>query len=129
VAEFGGKGCVRPMIEAVQQALEATGRISTKDAASFWYFPSIGEYAPLLERHGLAVSSALLFDRPTPLEDGEVGLRVWLKMFANLFFVGLSDEQERETLRLVEQQLRPTYFREGTWVAPYVRLRVLAKKA
>jgi trans-aconitate methyltransferase len=127
VAEFGGKHCMRPVIEAVQQVLGETDA-SAQGTTPFWYFPSIGEYAPLLERHGLAVSTALLFDRPTPLEGGEEGLGVWLKMFGNLFFVGLSDEQEREVLRQVEVQLRPTYFRDGTWIAPYTRLRIVATK-
>ncbi len=127
VAEFGGKGNMKALIAAMAQAMESSG-ISARDAASFWYFPSIGEYATLLERHGLAVSSALLFDRPTPLEGGEEGLRVWLKMFGSPFFLGLPPEQEREIVRQVEEQLRPTLFRDGTWIAPYVRLRIVAAK-
>ena len=43
-----------------------------------WYFPSIGENPSLLEKHGLDVRSALLFETPTPLEDGEMGLRNWI---------------------------------------------------
>ena len=41
-----------------------------------FYFPTVGEYAPMLERHGLQVRAALLFDRPTPqqTEDGSGGL-------------------------------------------------------
>ena len=46
-----------------------------------WFYPSVAEYAGLLEQHGLEVTYALLFDRPTPLEDGERGLRTWLEMF------------------------------------------------
>ena len=38
-----------------------------------WYFPGIAEYATLLEGCGLEVRYALLFDRPTPLDDGETG--------------------------------------------------------
>jgi trans-aconitate methyltransferase len=127
VAEFGGKGCVRAFIEAVYTAMEAAG-YPTKRETPFWFFPSIGEYAPLLERQSLAVTSALLFDRPTPLEDGEAGLRLWLKMFGNLFFLGMSAEQQSEVIRQVEMQLRPTCYRDGTWIAPYVRLRIVALK-
>jgi trans-aconitate 2-methyltransferase len=127
VAEFGGKHCMRPVIEAVQQALGETDP-SARGTPPFWYFPSIGEYAPLLERHGLAVSTALLFDRPTPLEGGEEGLRVWLKMFANLLFDGMTEERQREMFARVEAQLRPTYFRDGAWIAPYTRLRIAATK-
>ncbi|HLW02623.1 MAG TPA: class I SAM-dependent methyltransferase [Ktedonobacterales bacterium] len=127
VAEFGGKHCMRPLIEAVQQALGENDPTAW-GTTSFWYFPSVGEYATLLERHGLAVSTALLFDRPTPLEGGEEGLRVWLKMFGNLFFEEMTEEREREVVEQVEAQLRSTYFRDGTWIAPYTRLRVVAAR-
>ena len=126
-AEFGGKGNMRAVNEAVTQALADNGA-PVKQVGSIWYFPSVGEYATLLERHGLAVTTALLFDRPTPLEGGEEGLHLWLKMFGTPFFVGLPEDQERAVVRQVEDQLRPTLFHEGTWTAPYVRLRVVAKK-
>jgi trans-aconitate 2-methyltransferase len=75
VAEFGGRG----NIASVQAALRAVlGRVA--DEQSPWYYPSIGEYTPLLERHGLEVRDASLFDRPTPLE-GEEGMENWLRMF------------------------------------------------
>jgi trans-aconitate methyltransferase len=127
VAEFGGKGNMRALIVAVADALEAMGYPSA-GAASFWYFPSIGEYAALLERQGLEVTSALLFDRPTPLEGGDEGLRVWLKMFGASFMAALSAEQQAELVQRVEERLRPTQYREGTWIAPYRRLRVVATK-
>jgi trans-aconitate methyltransferase len=124
VAEFGGKHCMRPLIEAVQRAIGS----AVTGTTSFWYFPSIGEYAALLEQHGLAVSTALLFDRPTPLEDGEAGLGFWLKMFGNLFFEGMAEEHQREVVQRVEEQLRPAYYHDGTWIAPYTRLRIVASK-
>ena len=78
VAEFGGKGNIATIIFALQQSLREIANI---EADFGWYYPSIGEYASLLERHGLMVRMALLFDRPTKLEDGEKGLRNWLQMF------------------------------------------------
>ncbi len=127
VAEFGGKGNMKPLIDVVSQALEALG-YRQNGPTSFWYFPSVGEYATLLERQGLEVASAQLFDRPTPLEDGEEGLRIWLKMFGSPFFVGMPTEQQGVVVQQVEAQLRPTYYREGIWIAPYRRLRVVASK-
>ncbi|HEU5369911.1 MAG TPA: methyltransferase domain-containing protein [Ktedonobacterales bacterium] len=128
VAEFGGKGNMQALIVAVVEALEAMG-YSSEGVASFWYFPGIGEYAALLERQGLEVTSALLFDRPTSLEGGDEGLRVWLKMFGTSFLAALSAEQQAELVRRVEERLRPTQYRDGTWIAPYRRLRVVATKA
>src|SRR5579859_826237 len=78
VAEFGGKGNVAHIITATEQSLE---ELLGMRVESGWYFPSLGEYATLLEKHGLAVCSALLFDRPTKLEEGENGLRNWIMMF------------------------------------------------
>jgi trans-aconitate 2-methyltransferase len=127
VAEFGGKGNMRALIVAVADALAALGYPSA-GVASFWYFPIIGEYAALLERQGLEVTSALLFDRPTPLEGGDEGLRLWLKMFGTSFMAALSAEEQAELVRRVEERLRPTQYRDGTWIAPYRRLRVVAHK-
>ena len=105
VAELGGKG-------NTQSILDVVGR-------NDWYFPSIGEYASLLEQHRLEVVQAVLFDRPTPLE-GEHGLRDWLNMF---FKPPLSEfEVER-----AERCLRPKLFRDGTWYLDYRRLRIVAK--
>src|SRR5438105_1508573 len=104
VAEFGGKGNIASIIAAAR--------------FNPWYFPSIGEYATLLERNALTVTSAALFDRPTPLE-GEAGLREWLDMF---FKPPLpSNEVDR-----IEAELRPVLFRDGAWFIDYKRLRVVA---
>ncbi|MGI8989867.1 MAG: class I SAM-dependent methyltransferase [Bryobacteraceae bacterium] len=117
VAEFGGKGNVQAVVAAMAEAMPG--------AKSPWYFPSIGEYAPLLERHGLEVVSARLFDRPTPL-DGEDGMRDWLRMFAASFFDGVAMERRESRLREVETVLRPKLHRDGKWVVDYKRLRVVA---
>lgn len=68
-AEFGGKGNIAALRNAIRQALRAPG-IARNEEWNPWYYPSIGEYASLLERHGLAVRYATLFDRPTALEEG-----------------------------------------------------------
>ena len=79
VAEFGGKGNVAGLMEAAEYAWKKL-RPGTP-IESPWFYPGVAEYAGLLERHGLEVTYAFLFDRPTPLEDGERGLRTWLEMF------------------------------------------------
>ena len=78
VAEFGGRGNVRTIVSALDAASRAIGLGAWEHP---WYYPGIGEYAPLLERAGLEVTDAFLFDRPTLLE-GEEGLRHWVQMFA-----------------------------------------------
>jgi len=71
VAECGGNGNVRELEGAIETvaAKYHTGPIPEKRT----YYPAVGEYAALLEAHGLEVTFAQLFDRPTPLE-GEDGM-------------------------------------------------------
>jgi trans-aconitate 2-methyltransferase len=120
VAEFGGSGNVA----SVQAALRAVlGPIA--DEQSPWYYPSIGEYTPILERHGLEVRSASLFDRPTALE-GEDGLDHWLRMFMPAYLRHYSSERADDILRQLVEHLRPSRYRDGTWTMDYRRLRVTA---
>ena len=125
VAEFGGKGNVAAIVTALQQALEERGHTRVD---SGWYFPSIGEYATLLENHGLEARSALLFDRPTQLTDGEMGLRNWIMMFAERMFREVPGDVKQQVVDTAEEKLRPALFQEGHWYADYRRLRILAYK-
>ncbi len=125
VAEFGGKGNVATITTAVEQALWEL----THTKVDFgWYFPSIGEYASLLEQHGFAVQMALLFDRPTKLEEGEHGLRNWIQMFGDRIFANVSAEVKQQALESTEEKTRTQLFKDGNWFADYRRLRIVAYK-
>ena len=88
----------------------------------------MGEYALLLERHGLEVRSASLLDRRTKLDDGRAGLRNWLEMFRGEVFRGMDEGMKKEIIARVEDQLRSALFRDGAWYADYRRLRITASK-
>ena len=118
IAEFGGHG----NIASVQAALRAVFGPSA-DERSPWYYPSIGEYAPILERHGFEVCNASLFDRPTPLE-GEEGLANWLHMFTGTYLRDLSPSAADDAVRQLVEHLRPTLYHDGLWTVDYRRLRV-----
>ena len=77
VAEFGGKGNVKTILDALAAV---TGRQDLNP----WYFPGLAEYVARLDSAGLTVTFAHLFDRPTPL--GEAGVAGWLTMFGQRFF-------------------------------------------
>ncbi|MEH2359296.1 class I SAM-dependent methyltransferase [Nostoc sp.] len=126
VAEFGGKGNVEAIATALSSALEAFN-ISAQ-TLNPWYFPSIAEYATLLEQQGFDVIHAILFPRPTPLAEGEAGMANWIQMFASSFLAGLSGEQQTQVIRAVEEQLKPTLYQQGTWTADYRRIRIVAIK-
>ncbi|MBM4422245.1 MAG: methyltransferase domain-containing protein [Chloroflexi bacterium] len=125
VVEFGGKGNAATIVSAAQRSLAELGLPNVDPG---WYFPSVGEYASLLERHGLAVERAMLFDRPTPLEDGERGLRNWFDMFGGAFVRAVPDEMKPRFLETVEDHARRTQLRDGHWIVDYRRLRVVARK-
>lgn len=122
VAEFGGKGNIRELLRLTLSVLRRHGYA----AANPWYFPSIGEYAAILERHGLELRVAALFDRPTPLDNPETGLTDWLRMFGGAIFGGIPATQSDEILAEITAEARPLLFQEGHWVADYRRLRVHA---
>lgn len=122
VAEFGGRGNVRAIMTALDVAVEKT---IGEAVGSPWYYPSVGEYATVLERHGLEVTQAALFDRPTPL-DGPDGLRRWVEMFCGSFLARIPPGRRDEFLARVEDAARPHLYRDGGWVADYRRLRVVA---
>jgi trans-aconitate 2-methyltransferase len=124
VAEFGGKGNVKAIVAALLDAARATG---SQTGEIPWYFPTIGEYAGLLERGGLEVTSACLFDRPTPLE-GDDAMGRWLEMFFAQPLSKLADETRDQFIGAVEDRLRPLLFRNGTWYADYRRLRITARR-
>ncbi|AFZ25739.1 methyltransferase family protein [Cylindrospermum stagnale PCC 7417] len=127
VAEFGGKGNVDAIAKALETTLDAIA-IPEPQALNPWYFPSIGEYATLLEKQGFDVIYANLFSRPTPLAEGETGMANWIQMFASAFLAGLSVEQQIQVIRTVEKHLKPTLYHAGTWTADYRRIRIVAIK-
>ena len=125
VAEFGGKGNVATIITAIQQSIWELVHIEVNHG---WYYPSIGEYTPMLEKYGLAVQSAILFDRPTKLEDGENGLRNWIHMFCASMFRDVPDAMKEQVLHSTEEKVRDRLFMVDHWIADYRRLRIMAAK-
>lgn len=125
VAELGGKGNIRQMEGAIEAVLRRYLGDSLPPRRT--WFPSVSEYAGVLEECGLEVYSALLFDRFTPLE-GSDGMEQWLRQFAVYYFEALPREQAGQAMREVVEELRPSLFREGKWYADYRRLRIIAIK-
>jgi trans-aconitate 2-methyltransferase len=124
VAEFGGKGNVRTIAAAL---VEAAREFGCGPWANPWYFPSVGEYASLLERGGLEVTYAALFDRWTPLQ-GQHGLRHWVTMFANDILDHVGPDRREAFLADIEARTRAVLYRDGGWQADYRRLRIVAHR-
>ena len=126
VAELGGRGNVAAVLAAAHAAADSIG-VASEGLVEANYFPTVGEYASLLERQGFEVGTAALFDRPTPLE-GEGGLRDWLRMFRGSFLDAVPAPRHEEFFRAAEAFARPTLYRDGVWSADYRRLRITARR-
>ena len=85
VFECGGHGCGARIHAALAREFEAHGLAYELP----FYFPTIGEYAPLVEAAGMRVTHALLFDRPTALK-GPNGMADWIRMFVQRPFEGMA---------------------------------------
>jgi len=126
VVEFGGKGNIAALMDAVERAWRKLGKGAVPRP---WYYPSVAEYAGLLEKHELEVTYAMLFDRPTALEDGAQGLRNWLEMFGGVFLESVKPEEREGVISAVEREARVALFHDDHWVMDYRRLRVVARNA
>lgn len=127
VAELGGRGNVQVLVDSAYRALKQLG-IPDPERYNPWYFPSVGEYATLLERQGLEVTLVAMFDRATPLEGGMTGLKDWFAMFGARLHEALAPARHAEFFRLVESYAAPRLLQRGQWVADYRRLRIVATK-
>jgi trans-aconitate methyltransferase len=124
VAELGGAGCVQTVRDAVRDELAERGVAGHGTPA--WFFPSVPQYARVLEQAGLFVRSAVWFERPTRLEGGG-GLSDWLELFCLPLLRALGPERDA-VVAGVEGRCRSRLYRDGAWWLDYARLRVVATK-
>jgi len=127
-AEFGGKGNIQRLVEGFYRAFSALG-MREPDGVSPWFYPSVAEYAGLLEKHGVEVREAWLFERPTILEEGERGLENWIRVFRQTLIERMGEENGQQWIQEVERQCRAELFHDGSWELDYRRLRIAAWKA
>lgn len=126
IAEFGGKGNVKSITDAIAAAAENLG-LTDKIVNNFWFFPSVAAYTSLLELKGFEVEQAWLFDRPTKLS-GENGMYDWINQFAQHAFKNLNAIEAESIKNLAITILKPHYYINGEWIADYKRLRIKAWK-
>ncbi len=127
VLEFGGKGNVKIIIDAVDKILKESG-YPEKAEIKNWYFPTISEYTTLLESNGFEVELAQLYERPTELTDSENGIKEWLLMFGTVVFKDLNVEVRDQIIDKIQEEVKGRCFINGKWFADYMRIRILATK-
>lgn len=128
VAELGGTGNVAALVAALYQALAEVG-VPAERVRHPWYFPTVGEYASLLEAAGFEVQHMQLFDRPTPLDDCPNGPADWVRAFAGDFLAAVPPAEHDRVGARVTELVRPRLYRDGRWFADYRRLRFVAVRS
>ena len=123
VGEFGGKGNVQTIREALHTSLRK--RCIDPWQVDPWYYPAPEDYAELLKTFGFYVDCIELIPRPTKLPGDIVQ---WLELFAQPFTKSVADADKQgfvhEVRDALECQLRQS---DGCWYADYVRLRFKAE--
>lgn len=123
VFECGGFGNAQIVHDALEEAFVKRGLVYSVAK----YFPSVGEYATMLEAAGFKVVFAALFDRFTPLV-GESGLTDWIALFQPNSFEGMSEQEKDTLIQEAVESTRTELYVDGTWHVDYVRLRMKALK-
>ena len=127
VAEFGGEGNVKLITDTIIDTIREHG-YSFEDDDFPWYFPSIGQYATLMERIGFRVTYAIHFDRPTKLADSKDGLKDWIDMFGRNLLIKIPKKEQEKIIEEVEKELSQKLIRNKNWFADYKRIRVIGIK-
>lgn len=125
VAEMGGAGNIAPIRAALRA--EADARDVDPDTLDPWYFPSETSYLDRLATAGFHIERSHSFERPTQLP-GDVA--DWLTTLARPFVTAFAEGAARDAyVAAVRERLAGEMrHRDGQWVAPYVRLRFVARK-
>lgn len=124
VCEFGGFRNTEHILTAFREEYEKAGETFQNP----FFYPTVLQYQNLLEYSGFEIDMVRDFDRPTPLADGEQGLRNWLTQFYTENLSCLDEQQREEVLSSVEARLRPILWKDGQWIADYRRIQAKAKK-
>ncbi|HET7899739.1 MAG TPA: class I SAM-dependent methyltransferase [Candidatus Nanopelagicales bacterium] len=130
VVEMGGSGNVRRAHESISAARRDVGL--DPDVRSSWTFPTPGEQAVRLERHGFRVRLVSLYDRPTPLNPGDTAAD-WARMFGAVLVDDVPTASRAAFDHAVDAHAsaagldrRPDG--EPGWWIDYVRLRFVAER-
>ena len=126
VAELGGAKNIQAIVDAIQAA-SVLLNIPYKAEQFPWVFPTKEEMTDMLTNAGFHVVAIEHYERPTPLI-GEDGIRNWLIMFSNNLLKHLTDAEKEALYTKCEEILRPKLYKDGTWMADYWRLRLIAVK-
>jgi SAM-dependent methyltransferase len=128
VVEMGGAGNAARVTAAIRSARSDLGL--DPHVVSSWTFPTPGEQAARLERHGFVVRLVQLVDRMTPLSDDATAAD-WARMFGAALVADVPEDRRDAFDSAVDRHARELGLDrrpdgEHGWWIDYVRLRFRA---
>ncbi|MBV7273732.1 class I SAM-dependent methyltransferase [Clostridiaceae bacterium UIB06] len=124
ICEFGAKNNVYQIQTGFEKALKQNGY----SYYSEFFLPSKEEYKLLLEKAGFEIEHIIEYDRPTPLADGEKGLRNWICQFFASYLSNIPYEEMEQILCETEKFCKNSIWKENQWIADYRRIQIIAVK-
>lgn len=124
ICEFGAKNNISQIQTAFEKVIGQKGH----SYCSPFFFPTKEEYKLLLEKAGFEVKHIIEYDRPTPLTNGEKGLRNWIQQFFASDLIKFSYEEKEQILFEVEKLCKKSIWEKEQWVADYRRIQIIAVK-
>lgn len=122
ICEFGALGNIESIENAFKLALGRQGFAYTMKLN----FPDADSFSKLLKQNHFEIIELSKFDRPTPLENNEEGLRIWLKQFFNSQLDELPLQIQEKIFEEVETLTKDKLYHNRVWILDYKRLRVIA---
>lgn len=122
ICEFGALGNIESIENAFKLALSRQGFAYTMKLN----FPDADSFSKLLKQNHFEIIELSKFDRPTPLENNEEGLRIWLKQFFNSQLDKLPLQIQEKIFEEVEALTKDKLYHNRVWTLDYKRLRVIA---
>ncbi len=124
ICEFGAHGNIKTIEIAFSEICNTYGYHYT----SGFNFPTVDDFAQMLEKNKLKIEKIYAYDRPTVLSDGEHGLVHWMKQFFSFELVKIPMDIQNIIFEKMEKVCRNTIWNGKEWVADYRRLRAIAHK-
>lgn len=122
ICEFGAHGNIKTIETAFSEICTTYGYHYT----SGFNFPTVDDFAKLLEKNKFTIEKIYDYDRPTVLSDGEYGLVHWMKQFFSFELVNMPPDVQNTLFEKMEKVCRNTIWNGKEWVADYRRLRAIA---
>ncbi|MDJ0625758.1 MAG: methyltransferase domain-containing protein [Candidatus Caenarcaniphilales bacterium] len=128
VVELGAKDNVATIIGSIQELIKEEG-YPIKEVSDIVFFPSIAEYATLLESKGFWIESISQFKRPTLILDGVQGFINWINVFGIILFENVPKDIKPKLIEKAANSMARKLEKDERYFADYVRLRVVARKS